>query len=443
MAIYLIDYRLSYTLKNEKFNSKKISQYLFTELLFMGGLLLSLGLFGNWNPVNFSLSGIYSSLCGLFCVIYPIEHKKMWEIHFRIEKISKVIDLFYYFFPDHCKNIQIRNHADFSDLEFIADEWIKSSEENRFLLTVINNLLPQFIPGTKTLVFNASKLVLQFNQELSSICKQADFLPMLIRKTQDAYLLAVKLKNLNIKIQNNSWGFSLRSIVHPAFDYEIRILLEKSNIKSKALKLLQKNFKVLIHNNKIYLSFLSEIIPKNLDSYNPPDSSSNDSDDDTQTEIKDSDNLDTKPLSGEKIWHQHQYSKTGNLNENFSIDENDRNKRLDFVINFIQQQRIEEKAPHRMLTTECKNSNTVIYYESIEKIYRYLLPLMKKQSLDQPTIIKITQKSGKNKSLKIIFEDLLQITIVCYLKSLDPGLKMAPINIMKVAAEADPEFNFI
>ncbi len=446
IAIYIMEYHFSCSLRKIDIFTKKNYLSLFIELLSIGGLLLSWALCNKTKLITLFLSSINSFLCSYFCAVYPFELKRLWRLSYHIKKMEKIVDLLYHFFPNYYKNIKLSDETEFSTLKFIFSNSINQSEEYKLLLRVINKLLPLFVPGTKTHYLVNDKLILQFNKEISSICKEPNFLHMLITKTQYAYILADKLTKINPNISDTIWSFDLSRSSNPKLDCGVRILINVNDIRNRFRHKLKDNFNALIVNGGIYLSMPDEILSKVNSSKNSNlasaggnnlggdrnENKNNPLYSETKARYYEEKNQEFKKIN----WHQHQYSKIGNLIEDINIGASKAfDKRMEFINSYIEKQRFIEKQTSLMLKTERIGKNTVAYYESIEKMCQYLLPLIQNK-----TALKITKNLKKN-SLKLIFYDCIKIIIVCRPKEQYQRSKIKLVDFMKIKGEEKENVN--
>ena len=115
------------------------------------------------------------------------------------------------------------------------------------------------------------------------------------------------------------------------------------------------------------------------------------------------------------------------------------NIRISKITAFIEYRRYEDKQPARMLGTQQQGSNRLIIYESIEKIYQYLLLLSTKTHIDyigdkNSRVIEIT-KSNSDKTINVTFHDQSTLHIRCLPISQDPRLNIKPSPIMSITPE--------
>ena len=94
-----------------------------------------------------------------------------------------------------------------------------------------------------------------------------------------------------------------------------------------------------------------------------------------------------------------------------------------------------------MLCTQQQGYNRLVIYESIEKIYQYLLPLTTKTHINyigdrNLRVIKIG-KSNSEKTIMITFRDQSTLYILCLPISQDPRLKVKPFPIMFIPPEIE------
>ncbi len=285
---------------------------------------------------------------------------------------------------------------------------------------------------------------------MSMIAKDINYSILNIKKIQEAMPLVLRFRKMKLGIANSLWKFNLTKTNNPDTVYQLSVIFSEKLINNRQLNFLKKNFCVTCLDNQVFLAELPTTVIKRNICLSEPDTFSSSLTSTKNEEKKNSETIENIALTNRESlkdfqWAHTEYkaNKLGNL---LSINNDDSihydiNKKISRITDFIENQRYEDKQPARMLCTQQQGYNRLVIYESIEKIYQYLLPLTTETHINyigdrNSRVIKIG-KSNSEKTIMITFRDQSTLYILCLPISQDPRLKVKAFPIMFIPPEIE------
>ncbi len=445
--------RISQFFDNKHNTSREFRRYLSSELLAEIFFIISLIISGKFTNREILTGSLFACINGLNENIY-IPFIDMFEPIRKNQELTvkKIEDIIKFFFPEESNDMVTAKKGFSIELTFTPDPEIYKILEKKILLEIIAKMLAHFVSSVKY-KFENKILIILFSRVMSMIAKDINYSTLMIKKIQEAIPLVLKFRKLNLGIANSLWEFSFTKTNSPNINYQLSTIINfpEKLINKRKLSLLEKNFFVTCLDGQVFLSELLTIIKKNIRLPELMESESDSTDREasslTSTESQEKKSSEpvenTAPIHPDEFHTEYKAKKLGNL---LSINNDDFihctiNKKISKITDFIENKRYEDKQPARMLCTQQQGSNRLVIYESIEKIYQYLLPLTTEIHTNyigdrNSRVIKIG-KSHSDKTIIVTFRDQSTLYIRCLPVSQDPRLKIKPFPIMSIPPEIE------
>ena len=459
--------RISQFFDNKCNTAREFHHFLYSELLGEIFFIISLIISGQFTTREIFSGSLFAGLNGLNENIY-IPYKDMFDPIRKNQELTveKIQDVIKFFFPEESNDMVTVKNGFSIELKFTPDPKIYKVLEKKILLKIIAKMIPNFVSLVKYKVEN-NTLIILFSRVMSMIAKDINFSIMAIKKIQEAIPLVLKFRKIQLGIPNSLWKLNFTKTDNTDEIYQLSIIFPGKLINKRQLNILEKNFCVTCLNDEVSLTALPTVSKKNIslsdsdksesDSTDSDESSENDEkknsdpvENTSSTNLESSDSRYLEPKLDESFT-EYKMKKLGNLlsinnDDSMFFDEHHStnctmNKKISKITAFIENKRYEDKQPARMLCTQQQGSNRLVIYESIEKIYQYLLPLTTQTSINYSgnrnlRVIKIS-KSNSDKTIIVTFHDQNTLYIRCLPVSQDPRLKVKPPSIMSITPEVE------